>query len=174
MEKSKTLYWTRLACGDWRLHMAAGPQGLCFVGSQDGTFEELADWADARLPGCALVRDEEKMRPYAAQLTEYLQGARDRFTVSFDLRGTPFQLAVWDALLGIPFGQTESYSDIANRIRKPSAARAVGAAIGANPLLIAVPCHRVLGKTGALTGYRGGLEMKKRLLQLERQAALAR
>ena len=73
-----------------------------------------------------------------------------------DYKGTSFQMAVWNALCQIPYGQTFTYSDIANQIGKPAAVRAVGAAIGANPLLITVPCHRVIGKSGALTGYRGG------------------
>ncbi|MBB6678178.1 methylated-DNA--[protein]-cysteine S-methyltransferase [Cohnella lubricantis] len=162
------IYWTLLAQGEWRLHVAATPSGLCFIGSQNGGLEELADWSHARMPGSELVRDEDKLRPYAAELEEYLLEKRERFTVPFDLRGTSFQLAVWEALGGIPYGQTLSYSDIAERIRRPSAVRAVGAAIGANPVLITIPCHRVVGKNGALTGYRGGLEMKAKLLQLER------
>lgn len=162
------IYWTELAFEDWKLHVAATPDGLCFVGSQDGGLQELEAWARARLPEGELVRDEERLRPYLAELAEYLIGKRERFTVPLDLRGTSFQKAVWAALGDIPYGQTQSYSDIAERIRRPAAVRAVGAAIGANPVLISIPCHRVVGKNGALTGYRGGLEMKTRLLGLER------
>ena len=85
-----------------------------------------------------------------------------------DLHGTPFQMAVWEALRKIPFGVTVSYTDIAERIGKPSSVRAVGTAIGANPVLITVPCHRVIAKSGKLTGYRGGLDMKEQLLGLEK------
>src|SRR5690606_30640320 len=92
---------------------------------------------------------------------------RTSFTMPMDPRGTPFQLKVWEALGRIPYGETRSYTDISEQIGKPSAVRAVGTAIGANPLLIAVPCHRVVAKDGSLTGYRGGLEMKAKLLQFE-------
>ena len=108
------------------------------------------------------------MEPYARELIDYMEGKRKEFTMPLDLHGTPFQQSVWKALQEIPFGQTVSYSDIAERIQNPKSVRAVGAAIGANPLLITVPCHRVIGKNGNLTGFRGGLEMKKQLLALER------
>jgi methylated-DNA-[protein]-cysteine S-methyltransferase len=104
-------------------------------------------------------------------LTQYLQGKRKDFSLPFDYHGTTFQLAVWNALCKIPYGKTQSYSDFANYIQKPVSVRAVGTAIGANPILISVPCHRVIGKNGSLTGYRGGLEMKTKLLQLEQSWA---
>lgn len=163
-----TVFWTRLAQEPWSLHVAAADKGLCFIGSPDQPYEELEGWAKRRLPGCELVEDPVKLAPYVEQLAGYLQGERQSFTVPMALYGTPFQLAVWNALCSIPYGQTVSYSDIANRLNKPTASRAVGAAIGANPVLITVPCHRVVGKQGALTGYRGGLAMKTRLLELER------
>ena len=107
--------------------------------------------------------------PFSEQIIEYLEGERENFTLSFDYKGTAFQQAVWKALCEIPYGQTKSYSDVANTIDKPKAVRAVGAAIGKNPILITVPCHRVVGKNGSLTGFRGGLEMKKQLLELEQK-----
>ncbi|RAV22969.1 methylated-DNA--[protein]-cysteine S-methyltransferase [Paenibacillus contaminans] len=164
----RNIYWSLLELEAWSMHIAAVDEGLCFVGSQNKSYEELAEWATSRLPGSTLIRDDEKLRSYAAELVEYLQGERESFTFPFSLHGTPFQEAVWDALCAIPYGQTKSYSDIANHIKKPAAVRAVGAAIGANPVLISVPCHRVIGKNGALTGYRGGMDMKTKLLQLER------
>ncbi|MBD2868680.1 methylated-DNA--[protein]-cysteine S-methyltransferase [Paenibacillus arenilitoris] len=166
----KPIYWSLLAREGWSLHMAATPEGLCFVGSQNKPFDELRDWAARRFPGGSLVRDDGRLEPYATELAEYLQGKRQSFTVPFDCGGTAFQLAVWNALRCIPYGEVRTYSDIAEQIDKPSAARAVGAAIGANPVLITVPCHRVVGKDGTMTGYRGGLPMKKRLLQLERES----
>ncbi|MFM9331269.1 methylated-DNA--[protein]-cysteine S-methyltransferase [Paenibacillus mesotrionivorans] len=171
--KGTPVYWTRFAYGPWRLHVAATEQGLCYVGSADRSYEELEDWACRRLQGCRLTEDAGKLAPYTGQLTGYLQGERQDFTVPLDLYGTPFQLAVWDALNSIPYGQTVTYSDIAHRLDKPQASRAVGAAIGANPVLITVPCHRVVGKQGALTGYRGGLSMKTGLLELERRGLLS-
>jgi methylated-DNA-[protein]-cysteine S-methyltransferase len=101
------------------------------------------------------------------QLEEYFAGRRTRFTLPLDLSGTPFQRQVWRALLTIPFGETRSYAQIARQIGKPGAARAVGAANGRNPVSIVAPCHRVIGSTGALTGFGGGLDVKARLLALE-------
>nr|WP_286168732.1 methylated-DNA--[protein]-cysteine S-methyltransferase [Roseburia sp. 1XD42-34] len=97
-----------------------------------------------------------------------MEGKRQKFELDVDLYGTAFQQKVWQALQQIPFGKTVTYSDIAESIEKPQAVRAVGAAIGANPIFIIVPCHRVIGKNGALTGFRGGLDMKKRLLLFEK------
>ena len=104
------------------------------------------------------------------QLAEYFAGRRTRFDLSLAARGTSFQQAVWRALLAVPFGGTSTYGAIAAAIRKPSAVRAVGSAIGANPIGIVVPCHRVIGRDGSLTGYAGGLERKAKLLALERGA----
>lgn len=168
---SNPIFWSKLAHEAWNMYIAATSEGLCFVGSQNQSVDELRAWAAARKPSYTLTQDDEKMRPYAMELIEYLQGTRTSFTVPFSLHGTPFQLKVWKALNEIPYGQTRSYSDIADWIQKPASVRAVGAAIGANPILITVPCHRVIGKSGALTGYRGGMEMKTKLLQLERDGA---
>ena len=101
------------------------------------------------------------------QFEHYFAGGTDGFDLPLDLLGTPFQVAVWQALLGIPAGSTRSYGEIARAIQAPQAVRAVGAAIGKNPLGVIVPCHRVIGSTGALTGYAAGLERKTALLQLE-------
>lgn len=165
-----TLYWSLLDFKDWNFYIAATSKGLVFVGSQNKSIEELFEWAKKRFPGNPFIEDDEMLQPFAAEITQYLEGKRKTFTVPFHNVGTPFQLAVWHALCEIPYGQTKSYSDIANDINKPAAVRAVGAAIGANPILITVPCHRVIGKNGSLTGYRGGLEMKTLLLDLEKRA----
>jgi methylated-DNA-[protein]-cysteine S-methyltransferase len=101
------------------------------------------------------------------QLDQYFAGERYEFDVRLDLVGNRFELSVWDALLGIPYGETASYGDIAQRIGAPSAARAVGMANGRNPVAVIVPCHRVIGSNGSLTGYGGGLERKRLLLELE-------
>ena len=104
----------------------------------------------------------------AAQLAEYFAGTRRTFELPLAPDGTPFQQRVWTALLAIPFGETRGYGELARALGRPSAARAVGAANGRNPLAIVVPCHRVIGAAGALTGYAGGLAMKRWLLDHER------
>jgi methylated-DNA-[protein]-cysteine S-methyltransferase len=101
------------------------------------------------------------------QLSEYFAGKRKTFSVALDMRGTSFQKDVWEALLAIPFGETRSYGQLAKALGNPRASRAVGAANGKNPLSIVVPCHRVIGASGKLTGFAGGLEAKAHLLRLE-------
>ncbi|GAF63372.1 O6-methylguanine-DNA methyltransferase [Bacillus sp. TS-2] len=162
-----TLYWSFLEFHDWNFYMASTFKGLVFVGSQNNSIEELFEWAKKRLIGSSIIKDQERNKPYAAEIIQYLEGTRKNFTVPFEYIGTPFQLSVWNEVRNISYGQTKSYTDIANELNKPTAARAVGTAIGANPLLITVPCHRVIGKDGSLTGYRGGIEMKEQLLNLE-------
>ena len=103
-----------------------------------------------------------------AQLSEYFAGARTRFELPLDFRGTDFQKSVWAELLAIPFGETRSYGEIAAKLGRPAASRAVGAANGRNPISIVAPCHRVIGSTGKLTGFAGGLEAKAYLLGLEK------
>ena len=103
------------------------------------------------------------------QLEEYLAGERTEFDVPLCPRGTPFQQKVWQTLQTIPYGQTRSYGEIAEQIGRPKACRAVGMANHANPILVLIPCHRVVGKNGSLTGYTAGLELKQRLLELEKQ-----
>ncbi|WP_127532192.1 methylated-DNA--[protein]-cysteine S-methyltransferase [Paenibacillus kobensis] len=167
-KRKPTLYWTVIQHDGWNLHLAATEDGLSYVGSNGQPFEEMAQWAASRMPGSELVHDVVKLQPYEKELMEYIDGQRREFSLPLDCQGTPFQTAVWEALCRIPYGSTASYSDIALQLNKPSAVRAVGSAIGANPVLITVPCHRVIGKNGTLTGYRGGLPMKTALLQLER------
>ena len=162
------IYWSSIDHDEWSFIIAATSRGLCYVGSQDKPLEELIDWAKRRCPESQLIQDDVKLHPYITQFIEFFKGVRTDFTTPFDLHGTPFQLAVWHALCSIPYGQTRSYAELAQDIQKPTSTRAVGAAIGANPILITVPCHRVIGKNGSLTGYRGGLQMKSRLLDLER------
>jgi methylated-DNA-[protein]-cysteine S-methyltransferase len=102
------------------------------------------------------------------QLSEYFAGKRKSFAVALDMRGTSFQKNVWEALLAIPFGETRSYGQLARQLGNPNATRAVGAANGRNPISIIVPCHRVIGSSGKLTGFAGGLEVKAHLLNLEK------
>jgi methylated-DNA-[protein]-cysteine S-methyltransferase len=105
------------------------------------------------------------------QIEEYFAGRRRDFDLPLDLRGTPFQIEVWEMVRQIPYGETRGYGELARALGRPGAARAVGAANGANPVPILVPCHRVIGAGGALTGYGGGLDRKKFLLELESRSS---
>ena len=107
------------------------------------------------------------IRAIQAQLAEYFDGKRKTFDLTLRPQGPPFQMRVWNALLGIPYGETISYGELAARVGDPTAARAVGAANGANPIVIVIPCHRVIGADGKLVGYGGGLWRKRTLLDLE-------
>lgn len=110
---------------------------------------------------------EEAFAPARAQLDEYFAGRRRSFDLALDPAGSPFELGVWRALLEIPYGETVSYGELAARIGHPGAPRAVGVANARNPVAVVVPCHRVIGADGSLTGYGGGLERKRLLLDLE-------
>ena len=122
----------------------------------------------ARIPPNGIL-DEQANRVYIDQLSEYFAGKRKSFDVPLDLNGTSFQLSVWRALLNIPYGETRTYGEIARSLGKPQAARAVGMANHDNPVAIVIPCHRVVGQNGSLTGYAGGLHLKEQLLSIERQ-----
>ena len=147
------------------------PVGLLkLVASEKGLAAVL--WPDdnpKRVPLGDLI--EDAVNPFLiqteAELTDYFAGKRRTFTVPLDFNGTGFQKSVWQALLTIPFGETRSYGQIATQLGKPSASRAVGAANGKNPISIIAPCHRVIGASGKLTGFAGGLETKAHLLALE-------
>lgn len=120
-----------------------------------------------RLGSMTEAPDNPVLMKTARQLEEYFAGTRSAFDLDLDFAGTEFQKKVWAALLTIPFGETRTYSQIAQQIGHPSAVRAVGAANGRNPISIIAPCHRVIGASGKLTGFAGGLEAKERLLTLE-------
>ena len=115
-----------------------------------------------------LTESREALAPYLQQLGEYFAGQRREFSIPLDLRGTEFQLKCWRALLEIPCGETRSYGDLARAIGHPQAFRAVGMSNNRNPIAIIVPCHRVIAADGSLCGYGGGLEIKRKLLELER------
>src|SRR5690348_11536717 len=114
--------------------------------------------------------DDAVLAAAREQLAEYFAGERRNFDLPLKPAGTPFQRSVWEALRAIPYGETAGYGELAQRLGRPGAARAVGLANGRNPIAIVVPCHRVIGAAGALTGYGGGLERKRYLLALERSA----
>jgi methylated-DNA-[protein]-cysteine S-methyltransferase len=147
-----------------RLTLVASDAGLAAI------LWENDDPRRVRLALAGEAPDHPVLAETERQLREYFAGTRRRFTVTLDFAGTEFQRRVWEALLAIPFGQTRSYGQIARQVGKPKAARAVGAANGRNPISIIAPCHRVIGASGKLTGFAGGLKAKARLLALEGMA----
>ena len=142
------------------LLLAGGPAGLEAVNFQHSTHPHApeADW----------LRDDGALDEARRQLSEYFTGARTAFDLPLHPQGTAFQHKVWTALRGIPYGMTITYGELARRVGQPTAARAVGAANGRNPIPIIIPCHRVIGSNGKLTGFYGGLHLKEGLLSLER------
>ena len=133
----------------------------------DGESLRGLHFAAGASPAPGASADRAAFASVLAQLGEYFAGARRTFDVPLDLRGSEFQRAFWAALLEIPYGETASYGEIARRVGRPGKARAVGRANGSNPIAVIVPCHRVIGADGTLTGYGGGLERKRLLLDLE-------
>lgn len=166
-QRDRKLSWTVVDIEGWSLLMAATEDGLVYVDRGEESYEEFARWAAKHYPERPVIRDEADMQPYVQQLIEYWRGERRTFSLPVVFHGTAFQRSVWEALRGIAYGETLAYGDIAEQIGRSKAVRAVGAAVGANPLMIVVPCHRVVGKDGSLTGFSGGLDMKKRLLEIE-------
>jgi len=156
---SETLY-TFMETPIGRLLLAGDGQRLSLVGFPRGK--------GLVTPRPRWRRDDDAFSRAKEQLREYFDGTRREFDLPLDLRGTGFQLMVWRELARIPYGETISYGELARRIGQPDASRAVGAANGANPIPIVIPCHRVIGANGSLTGFGGGIETKKRLLALER------
>ncbi|PWE53524.1 cysteine methyltransferase [Metarhizobium album] len=156
-----TRFYTIVASPVGELTLVAGENGLVAVLWENDKPERVRTGAvveDARHP--VLVET-------ARQLGEYFDGRRRAFDLALDFVGTPFQRQVWAALLAIPYGETRSYGQLAETLGRPSAARAVGAANGRNPISIITPCHRLIGANGDLTGFAGGLDNKRFLLALE-------
>ena len=146
------------------LTLIANEQALCMIFWQ----KDVAESAQAIDQYAAIEKNNHPILMKAEkQLNEYFGGQRTEFDVPLDARGTEFQKKVWQALQTIPFGETRSYGQLAKQLKKPSASRAVGMANGRNPLSIIVPCHRVIGANGTLTGFGGGLEAKAHLLRHE-------
>ncbi|MEA3308657.1 MAG: methylated-DNA--[protein]-cysteine S-methyltransferase, partial [Chloroflexota bacterium] len=168
MSKQQPAYFMTLSSPWGELWLCATERGICYLafGTTDVGFSFLARHG--------LEKPQAAARPWLtaaqAQLDAYFAGSEREFGLPLDLRGTSFQRAVWIALLQIPYGETRTYGEIATAVGRPSAARAVGQAVGTNPVSIIVPCHRVIGADGTLTGYGGGLERKRGLLQLEHAA----
>jgi methylated-DNA-[protein]-cysteine S-methyltransferase len=153
------MYYCYLDTPIGELLLAGDDDGLCLVSFPEGAMrrDPEPDWIYNEKPFAAALQ----------QLTEYFAGERRTFDLPLKLSGTEFQMSVLQALQEIPYGETTSYADIAERVGRPKAVRAVGAANGRNPIPIIVPCHRVIGSHGDLTGFGGGLDTKEALLRLE-------
>lgn len=147
-----------------RYVIAASGTGVVCVKPDDQETPNATTW---RRWGDVVEGDNEHTRQAARELAEYFAGGRRTFTVPVDMRGTDFQRKAWEALLAIPYGETRSYGQQAAMLGNPLASRAVGLANGSNPVSIIVPCHRVIGSNGKLTGYGGGLDRKQALLEME-------
>lgn len=161
MKTHTSLFYLRHATPLGAVLIAASTRGIAGI-----WFEGQRHGPDAS--GWTVQPDHPLLRRAAAQLDAYFAGRRSSFDLPLDPQGgTPFQRSVWQALQAIPAGGTTSYAELGQRIGRPAASRAVGVAVGRNPVSIVVPCHRVLGSGGALTGYAGGLERKRALLALE-------
>lgn len=153
------MWYTTMPSPAGRLMLAGSDEGLHWLSFTMG--------AKARQPEPEWREDAAAFRECIEQLHEYFAGERREFHLRLAPRGTPFQLQVWEQLRKIPYGATISYGELARRVGNPKASRAVGLANGSNPIAIVVPCHRVIGATGKLTGFGGGLDIKQRLLDLE-------
>ena len=153
----------RMASPLGEILLVADPEGAALRGlyleGQKYFPPDAGEWRAA--PGLPIFRRA------TSELREYFAGERTRFDVPLAPAGTPFQRRVWSAIAGVPFGETITYAELARRCGRASAARAAGAATGRNPITVIVPCHRIVGSGGALTGYAGGLERKRALLELE-------
>lgn len=156
--------------------MTTGGLTLAALPTSLGTFEALLSEAGVRELRFPNERSGDACAPHplagalAGELDAYLRGELRRFRAPLDLRGTPFQLRVWEALRAIPYGEVRAYGEVASAIGRPAASRAVGAANGANPVPVIVPCHRVIGSTGKLVGFGAGIDWKLRLLAIENPA----
>jgi len=152
-------HWTRVP----------SPIGDLILVAEDGALREIRFTAGTRPEGPPddAEEDPRPLERVAGQLREYFAGVRREFDVPLAPQGTPFQRRVWDALLEVGYGRTATYADIARAIDHPRSVRAVGLANGRNPIPIIIPCHRIIGSDGSLTGYGGGLAIKRKLLELE-------
>jgi methylated-DNA-[protein]-cysteine S-methyltransferase len=160
LREMETLLCFRTASPVGPLFLAASTKGLVRL-EFEGRVQKLN-------PDATQLRESKPaLAPYVRELNDYFAGERREFSLPLDLRGTEFQLACWRALLKIPYGETRSYRDIAQAIGHPQACRAVGMSNNRNPIAIVVPCHRVIASSGSLCGYGGGLDIKRKLLELE-------
>jgi methylated-DNA-[protein]-cysteine S-methyltransferase len=163
---SKTMYWDTACVAGLTVRLYATEQGLAALELPTESASQTETRLSRRFGAVTLVRDDRALDLYRTALERYAQGPFVG-SLPFDAGGTPFQQLVWEALQTIPYGTTETYANVARALGRAHSVRAVAAAIAANPVPILVPCHRIIGSNGTLTGYRGGLSLKSYLLRLE-------
>lgn len=169
------LYFASFESPYGRLWAMRNPEGLVQLilpaarrRKLDPGLSMLVSWRDRYLPGYQMMESKRQFDDLTRWLRQYFRGDEPEEHIPLDLQGTPFQKAVWNAILQVPYGHTITYGSISRKLRKKSnAARAVGAAVGSNPVPLVVPCHRVIGVNDKLVGFGGGLKMKQDLLRLE-------
>jgi methylated-DNA-[protein]-cysteine S-methyltransferase len=167
MSMTKTVFFDRVSTSLGTMVLASDGDSLTGAWFDGQRHQPTADASWQQRRGLAILQQAE------TELAEYFTGARTAFSLPLAPAGTPFQRDVWRAITGVPYGETIAYRDLAARIGRPGSIRAAGAATGRNPLSIVIPCHRIVGADGALTGYAGGIERKRTLLALERRAGVA-
>ena len=150
------------------LRIASTSTGLAYVQLPHANGRGFDGWRTRHAKTAAVKQGFEPNRLYVTQIREFLEGKREEFDLPLDVRGTEFQVAVYGELAKIPFGETRTYGEVAEALGRPTATRAVGAANGANPISLVLPCHRVIATSGQLQGYGGGLDLKAKLLAMER------
>lgn len=166
-----TLMTARFESPIGEMSVTSSERGLCYVSLPRANGRGLEGWRRRHAPSEILSGGLELNQEPIRQLLDFLAGKRADFDLTLDLRGTPFQIEVYRAVASIPYGERLSYAAVAKEIGRPEAVRAVGAANGANPLPLVIPCHRVVGKGGQLQGYAGGLGLKRKLLAMESTSA---
>jgi methylated-DNA-[protein]-cysteine S-methyltransferase len=167
--KTTELFWSSVSCPQGLIIVMATERGVCWTGTPGTPIDEGFTFLRRKMQFDRVIEGEEiaPLQQAIDQLKRYVAGEHVQFTCPLDLHGTAFQIQVWEELYRIPYGETRTYAEIARAIGRPASVRAVGAANGANPVAIIVPCHRVIGSNGTLTGYGGGLPTKAWLLALE-------
>ena len=168
MESTETVHIARVESPIGTLRLASTAAGLAYVELPRESGPGMHGWLRHAMPDVKVVEGFAPNQVAITQIQEYLEGKRVDFDLVLDLRGTDFQRSVWQEVASIPHGETRSYAEVAKGVGRPRAMRAVGAANGANPIPLVIPCHRVIGSRGQLQGYAGGTSLKARLLAMEK------
>lgn len=170
MGATNKIYYTYVNSGLCSLYLASSEKGICRIDFEDSK-QKFFDWIKLNFKDHLLIYDDSRFNCTKMELEQYFNNKRRNFTIKVDMKGTPFQRKVWDCLMQIPYGKTVSYKQVAGQVGGAGYSRAVGNAANKNPIPIIIPCHRVIGADGNLTGFAGGLNIKEKLLELERKGS---